>query len=135
VSRRLVCIVALILAPVLVRAQGAILVVLTQPPPNQLRVSDLWKVDLTNTSNADVQVYLRGYADEETDGRVVDARSRVFTVPANRHIRVTGTLLEPITVDEWNERYKTIVLRTGLMPTGTYHVCVEVIQVSDPTEP
>src|SRR5688572_17413283 len=95
-SKTLLWIIALVLAPVILRAQGPILITLTQPPPNQLRISDFWKVDLTNTTNADVEVYLRGYADEATEGRIVDARSKIITVPANKHIRVTGTMLEPI---------------------------------------
>lgn len=132
-SRIKVLIIALLMAPVIAHAQGNVLVVLTQPPPNQLRISDLWKVDLTNTTNQAVTVYLRGYADEEVEGRIVDARSRDFTIPANARIRVTGTMLEPITVDQWHPGFKTIILRTGELPTGKYHVCVEVYQVSDRT--
>jgi hypothetical protein len=124
--------VAFILAPVFItlpvaRAQGNVLVTLLRPPPNQLRVADLWKVDLNNLTDRDFTIYLHGTADEETDGRIVDARSKTFRLLAHQRVRVTGAMLEPITVDQWNDRYKDVILRSGQVPTGSYRVCVEVL--------
>lgn len=129
--RRALVLVALLLAPVVLLAQGSILITLHRPPPNQLRIADVWKVDLRNLTSETVSVYLHGTVDEATDGRIVDARSKIFRVPANTSMRITGAMLEPITVDKWNDQYKDILLRSGQVPTGEYTVCVEVVLAED----
>ena len=129
--RYLFWIVALAMMPATLLAQGNVLVTLFRPPPNQLRVADLWKVDLQNLGPEVVTVYLHGTVDEATDGRVVDARSKPFRIPGGARMRVTGAELEPITVDKWNDAYKDVLLRTGQVPTGSYTVCVEVVLAED----
>src|SRR5688500_7211762 len=104
---RILLILTALVAPVLAHAQGSVLVTLFRPPENELRVADLWRVDLQNLTDTAQTIYLRGYADENGDGRIVDARTREFVLRPSARIRVTGSMLEPITVDEWNEEYKT----------------------------
>lgn len=107
------------------RAVAQVTVILFQPPPNQLRVSDLWRVELFNASDETVEVFLHGIATEARDGRIVDAESRVFKLPPGR-LAVRGPQIEPIKVNESNPRYRDVVTRTGTVPTGTYEICVYV---------
>lgn len=101
---------------------------LSQPPPNQLRVADLWKVQLTNTSGRPVKVYLHGTAEESSipDGIIADATTKVFEIPVGTTV-VTGAQVQPIKVDQYNPKYRDALLRTGTVPTGDYQICCEVI--------
>lgn len=114
-------------------AQGQVTLILTQPPPNQLRISDLWRVDLINSGRETVKVYLHGVATEARDGLIVDATSSSFMLPPGR-LSVTGPTLEPIDVNESHPRYRDIVLRTGTVPTGEYEICVYVLAVENDQE-
>jgi alpha-tubulin suppressor-like RCC1 family protein len=111
-------------------AQGAVQVDvrLTQPPPNQLRIADLWRIELNNRSGQTLRVYLHGTAEELSipDGLIADARSKVLVLGPGR-TTVTGNDVQPVTIDEANERYREALLRTGSVPTGDYRICCEVI--------
>ena len=109
-------------------AQG-VTVILSQPPPNQLRVSDLWRVQLFNNSDESIEVFLHGTATRIGEGQIVDAESRVFTLPPGR-LAIRGSQLEPIKVNESNPRYRDIVTRTGTVPSGEYEICVFVRDAS-----
>ncbi len=100
-------------------------VILSQPPPNQLRVSDLWRVQLFNNSDEPIEVFLQGIATRVGEGQIVDAESRIFTLPPGR-LAVKGSQLEPITVNQSNPKYRDIVTRTGTVPSGEYEICVFV---------
>ncbi len=104
-------------------------VVLHQPPPNRLRVSDLWVVDLINPTKTTLKVYLHGTANEVTIPSrpilVVDAQSAPFLLPPGFH-RVTGSDISPIKVNTTDPTYRNIVTTTGVVPSGNYLVCVEV---------
>ncbi|MCU0329702.1 MAG: hypothetical protein MUC47_01840 [Candidatus Kapabacteria bacterium] len=101
---------------------------LTQPPPNQLRVADLWKVDLINRTQAPVRVTLHATAEELSipDGLIVEAFTAVVTVPPGTY-RVTGRDVQPIRTDNENPRYRDALLLTGAVPTGEYRICCEVL--------
>lgn len=101
---------------------------LTQPPPNQLKVADLWKIDLDNRSGQKVRVYLRGTAEEMSvpDGIIAEAHSAEFDCPPGG-FRISAAQISPIELDQSNDRYKDALLSTGNVPTGEYKVCVEVI--------
>lgn len=103
---------------------------LTQPPPNQLRIADLWKVSLENRSGRPVTIYLHGTAEELSvpDGIIADARSKEFVVQPGSYV-VTGRDVQPVDVDEYDKRYYDALLRTGTVPTGEYKVCCEAIDV------
>jgi hypothetical protein len=122
-----------LLIPVMLWAQGSVTVLLHRPPPNQLRVADLWVVDLTNTTNGTLTIHLRGTVDEATDGPIVEATSKVFRLPPGFH-RVTASDIQPIDAkyDESPKRYdyKAVFLRTNQAPTGDYRVCDEVVEDS-----
>ncbi len=98
---------------------------LQQPPPNQLKVADMWKITVVNSSREKRRVYLQGTATESRDGEVVNAQSAQFDLaPGTRTI--TGRDVEPVKVNSSNSKYKNIVLQTGSVPSGTYTICVYV---------
>lgn len=103
---------------------------LSQPPPNQLRVADLWRIELNNRSGRTIRIYLHGTAEEMSipDGIIADARSKEFDIPPGVTV-VTGNMVQPVTVDESNSRYRDALLRTGNVPTGEYQICCEAIEV------
>lgn len=112
-----------------VRAQDVVDVHLTQPPPNQLNIADFWKVQLNNRSGREVRIYLHGTGEETSipDGIIVDVDTRVFTLPPGI-TTVTGSFVQPIKVNESNKKYQDALLRSGVMPTGEYTVCVEAVE-------
>ncbi len=118
-----IVVVCLILIPQLVR--GQINVSLQQPPPNQLKVADLWRVTLINTTRETYTVYLQGTAKEASAGLVVDAQTTSFKVPPGTKI-VNGQNVSPIKVNSSNGRYKNVLLQTGTVPAGDYTICVTV---------
>lgn len=118
------------LAAVTVLAQGpeVVDIRLTQPPPNQLRIADLWKVELNNRSGRAVRVILHGTAEETSipDGLIVEATTRILTLAPGRTM-VTGSDVQPIKTENENARYRDALLQTGSVPTGDYTICCEVI--------
>lgn len=111
-----------------VLSQEVVDVKLTQPPPNQLRVADFWKVELNNRSGKPVRIMLHGTAEETSipDGIIADVDTKIFEIPPGRSV-VTGSMVQPIHVNESNKTYEDALLRTGLMPTGEYTLCVEAL--------
>lgn len=109
-------------------AQEMVSIRLTQPPPGQLRVADLWKVELDNRSGRTVRVYLHGSAEERSipDGIIVDAFTRVIDLRPGRTM-ITGNDVQPIRTENENPRYRDALLQTGSVPTGEYEICCEVI--------
>ncbi len=98
---------------------------LFRPPPNQLKVADLWRVRLDNRTNRTIEVYLFGTVDEAKDGKIVEATTARFRLaPGIRTI--TGAEIQPIDATYFIPRYKDVFLRTGQAPTGDYTVCVTV---------
>jgi hypothetical protein len=114
-------------------SRAQITVSLQQPPPNQLKVADLWRVTILNTTKTTYTVYLQGTATEANAGQVVDAQTSPFSVPPGTKI-VTGHDLGNIKVNSSNSRYKNILLQTGTVPAGDYTVCVIVHAEQDGTE-
>ncbi len=96
---------------------------LYQPPPNQLRESDIWRLDLVNLSQQTVTLYLQATATEERDGLIIDAQSSTFKLPPGS-MSITATKISPIKVNQSNSRYRNSFLRTGIVPAGTYTICV-----------
>jgi hypothetical protein len=107
------------------RAQSSVNVSLRQPPPNQLKIADLWQISIVNTSKKTLNVYVQGTAKEATAGLVVDAQTASFAVPPGTKI-VTGKDVSPIKTNSTNSKYKNILLQTGTVPAGDYTICVFV---------
>lgn len=114
---------ATFLSALSVRAQ--VTVRLQQPPPNQLKVADMWKITIINNARQARRVYLQGTATEARDGQVIDAQSAQFDLPPGTKM-ITGRDVEPVKANSSNSKYKNIVLQTGTVPSGEYTICVYV---------
>jgi alpha-tubulin suppressor-like RCC1 family protein len=110
---------------VLTQQPPTVQVRLFRPPPNQLRQSDLWRIQLNNLGRVPIRVYLLGIVMEARDGEIVNAQSTVITLQPGP-TQMTGTQLEPIKLNHVHPRYRDLYLRTGEVPSGNYTVCVYV---------
>ncbi len=96
---------------------------LHQPPPNKLGASDLWKLDITNTTNADISIYITGTAIEEKDGLIVEGQSKVFTVKPGKKTYGYNDFKSG-NVSWKNKTYEEAIIRTGNVKSGSYTICV-----------
>ncbi|MBS1913829.1 MAG: hypothetical protein JST22_17710 [Bacteroidetes bacterium] len=107
-------------------AQSGVTVQLFQPPPNQLKIADLWRIKLVNNTQTTYTVCLFGTLDETALGkRLVDATTAQFRLPPGTKL-ITGSDIQPIDANYYDDRYKQIFMRTGQAPAGEYRICVEV---------
>lgn len=107
-------------------AQSGLTIQLFQPPPNQLKIADLWRIKIVNNTTTTYTVCLFGTLDETgLNKRLVDATTAQFRVPPGTKI-VSGSEIQPIDANYYDERYKQIFLRTGQAPAGEYRICVEM---------
>ena len=128
--RRTASIIAVLAWAVALQAQDVVDVRVSQPPPNQLRISDLWSIELNNRSGRTLEVRLFGTIEETSvpDGVVVEATTRVIKLAPGR-VRLSGTDVQPITTANENRKYIDALLQTGSVPSGEYTMCAEVISV------
>lgn len=115
-----------ILVLAFIKIQAQVVVILQQPPPNQLNISDLWKLTLNNTGSNSFRVYLEGTVDEEKDGRILEGKSQVFDLPKGIKI-ITSKDVSAANITYKNNKYKEIILRTGNPPSGNYTICISVM--------
>ncbi len=108
------------------KIHAQVVVILQQPPPNQLNISDLWKLTLNNTGSNSYRVYLEGTVDEEKDGRILEGKSQVFDLPKGIKI-ITSKDVSAANITYKNNKYKEIILRTGNPPSGNYTICINVM--------
>ncbi|MCK9280244.1 MAG: hypothetical protein M0P71_06465 [Melioribacteraceae bacterium] len=123
--RKIIFLLILFFISGLCAAQDQVQVTLSQPPPNQLRVTDLWRAILINTSKITLHVTLSGTLQVKGEGIVADGASRLLSLPP-------GTKM--ITYDDvktgnmnfkqgtWSEAFN----RTGIAPAGEYTICITV---------
>ena len=120
------------------QAQGIVTVRLRQPPPNQLRYSDLWEVDLLNPTRTTFTVRLVATVRANTnDGLVLTATSSVFSLPSGMTVitAATANQLSPVQTQYRVSRYRDAVTGTGEFPSGDYQICVTVNTNSVATNP
>ncbi|MFA7289148.1 MAG: hypothetical protein WC055_09730 [Melioribacteraceae bacterium] len=98
---------------------------LTQPPPYQFKVEQFWKILLLNNSGRPTTIYLKGTATESFQGKVIEATSSVITLQPGVKT-VDGRDLGPFNVWQSNDRYKTILMNSGSLPSGNYDICIGV---------
>ena len=98
----------------------------TQPPPNQWKFADFWKVVITNTGNADQTIYLYGTLEESTEGKIAEATSAKFLLPKNYAGPLKTSWLQPVNQKYLNRKYEDTYRKTNTMPDGTYIICVTV---------
>lgn len=118
----------LVLCVVLLSAQGTVTVILREPPPNQLRVADLWEITLINLGRIAINVSLRGTVTEEKDGLIATATSSTFALRPGTKVFTAKNIseLSPVNTNVKNTRYEDILNTIGSAPSGTYDICIEV---------
>lgn len=97
---------------------------LIQPPPNQLGVKDLWKLDITNTTSGDIEIYLTGTVTESKKGLIVDGKSKVFTVKSGKTAYDYNNFKSSGEVNWKDKSIQEIIGRIGNVPEGIYTICV-----------
>jgi len=105
---------------------GKIIIILKQPPPYGFKLEKMWNVTLVNNSQETYSIYLRGVATEMTEGFIVDAVTGTFTLPPGVKV-VTASDTKPIKINETNKKYEDVVKNVGTVPSGSYDICVYVI--------
>ncbi|MBL0331259.1 MAG: hypothetical protein IPP65_00150 [Chlorobi bacterium] len=111
-------------------SQNNIILKLRQPPPNKLEVADLWQVTLTNTGKTE-NIYLHGTAFHLNKNiQIVDAQSTIISLDKGIKF-LNGNEVQPIKLNSVVDSYKAALLRTGLLPSGSYRICIDVIRSSD----
>jgi hypothetical protein len=128
-SGRCCAVVALLLLCVaLLSAQSSVTVFLRQPPPNQLKVADLWEITLINSGRTTLNVYLKGTVTEEKDGLIATATSSAFSLPPGTKLFTAKNIsqLSPVNTSFKNSKYEDILNAIGSAPSGTYDICIEV---------
>jgi len=107
-------------------AQVAVQLNITPPPLNQLKLADLWKVQIVNTGRTEIPVFFQGEITEATDGLVVDGESAPIALRPGVML-ITGQQVEPVDIGYGDPRYERALIRTGGAPSGVYQICVRAI--------
>jgi len=126
----LVLIISLFLITRSLFAQG-IVVNIQHPPFNQLKIEDMWKITLSNTSSTVLKVILKGTLIEAQAGLIANGTSKTFELPPGRKIFTGANFkeLDPeINYVNKDSRFKESVTRTGGLPGGEYEICISVIE-------
>ena len=109
-------------------------IILQQPPPGQLNTEHLWVFNITNSSQADYNVYIHGTAEESSEGLIFEGNTQTFTLLAGYSGPISLSDISPVEVDYTNDDYEDILRRTGSVPEGTYEVCLFVINADNEEE-
>lgn len=116
-----------------VQAQGDLTIILTQPPPNQLNIADVWSFTLTNTTDSLQEIYLKGEAIEEKDGLIAIGQTVKIKLNPNetKKMKVSDLPKTPdISYIAKDPKYKESLIRQGKFPSGKYEICVKVISAA-----
>ncbi|MFN3872904.1 MAG: hypothetical protein ACK4R9_07870 [Ignavibacterium sp.] len=111
-------------------SQNQVISKLKQPPPNRLTISDLWELQLNNTTRKDIKGYVFGTLSEASAGLIAEGRSKIINIkPGNNTYSYSD--FSNADVSFTNNQYKEIFLRSGNAPEGDYTICVTVYNESD----
>ncbi len=114
--------------------QSQVSVHLTQPPTNQLRVADLWRLSVTNSSASIKRVYMQGLVRERQSGEIVRATTKSFVLKPGESKVFNPSTVPSSTVQWSNVRYKNILTTSGQAPSGNYTICISVFDESTAIE-
>ncbi|MBU2586477.1 MAG: hypothetical protein KKH32_14255 [Bacteroidetes bacterium] len=107
-------------------AQAQVQVKLQQPPPNQLRAADLWKLTLNNTTRTTYSIRLEGTLDEAGEGRVATGNSGIISLPPGRKSITYDDVKRGGSVNFKSGKWQEAFTRTGNAPSGDYTICIYV---------
>ena len=127
-SQKKILIYFLFLGAALSNLNAQVIVKLDLPPPYKFKIEDLWKLTITNPSNA-LDVYLFATAVRvQDDILLAEARSSVFRLPAGVK-RVNAAEISPIDLKKYTVEIDKTLDRFGTLPDGDYMICVNVVLV------
>ncbi len=98
---------------------------LQQPPPNQLRAADIWKLTLINSGKSTLQVTLNGTLEEAREGIIVEGNSKPMSLPPGMK-RITYDDVKSGNVTFKSGKWREAFTRTGNAPSGDYTICIHV---------
>ncbi|MCX6150579.1 MAG: hypothetical protein NTX22_08665 [Ignavibacteriales bacterium] len=98
---------------------------LQQPPPNQLSVTDIWKLTLINSGKNSIQITLNGTLEEAGDGIIVEGNSKPISLPPGMK-RITYDDIKTGNVNFKSGKWREAFTRTGNAPSGDYTICIRV---------
>jgi hypothetical protein len=102
-----------------------VLVILQQPPPNQLRATDIWNLTLTNTTRNNIVVTISGTLEEAGAGIIVDGTSKPISLQPGTK-RITYDDVKSGNVNFKSGKWREAFTRTGNTPSGDYTICIQV---------
>jgi hypothetical protein len=97
-------------------------VILHMPPPTQLRVEQLWRISLVNTTQSKIRLKLYGVAHDGTGRWIANGTSSAFDIPPGI-MNVGPSDIGPIDYHA-DAEYDAVVTRTGTVPAGIYTICM-----------
>lgn len=106
-------------------AQYRLVVKLTQPPPNQLRATDIWRLNIFNPAKSPLEVTLHGILEESNSGIVVEGYSNIIRLsPGSKTITYDDVKSGSVSfkAGKWRDAF----LNTGNAPSGDYTICISV---------
>ncbi|MBZ0200204.1 MAG: hypothetical protein K8H86_10075 [Ignavibacteriaceae bacterium] len=118
-------IVIFILSIGLQNTNAQVSVKLQQPPPYQLRATDLWNLTLTNATRNTLQVSLAGTLEESGAGVIIDGTSKPFSLSPGTK-RITYNDVKSGSVNFKSGKWREAFTRTGNAPSGDYTICIYV---------
>jgi hypothetical protein len=110
-------------------AQNHIRITLHQPPPNQLRATDIWKLIIFNPTQSTLEITLYGTLEEAREGMVIEGNSKsIKLVPGRKTI--TYDDVKSGNVNFSSGKWREAFMRTGNAPSGNYTICITVKDIS-----
>jgi len=112
-------------------------VIVQQPPFNQLKTEDLWKLTLINSSSNTYSVYLNGTLTETEAGLIASGKSKTFVLSPGTKIFTAASYHELSASVEYpnpDPKYEQSIIRTGNFPSGDYEICVYAVESGTETE-
>lgn len=96
---------------------------ITQPPPNQFFVEDLWRISIINSGKANRTIYLKGIVTESSQGNLIEATTRSFVIAPGINA-LSAKQLGNIDIAYKDNTIKQVIENTGGFPSGNYEICV-----------
>ncbi|MFA7289146.1 MAG: hypothetical protein WC055_09720 [Melioribacteraceae bacterium] len=122
--RSIICLFLFLFISGSILSQGRLQVKLIQPPPNQLRATDLWKLNIYNSAKTNLEVILNGTLDDGS-GIVVDGKSDIIQIPPGNKT-ITYNDIKSGNISFKSGKWRESFMMTGNAPSGEYEICVIV---------
>lgn len=98
---------------------------LQQPPPNQLRATDLWRLTLINSGKSTLAITLYGTLEASGQGIIVEGNSKLLSLSPGVKI-ITYDDVKNGDVSFKSGKWHDAFMRTSNAPSGDYTICIHV---------